>query len=169
MKKLFLAIAVLVLSTAVYIIMQTRGADDISGTVTLSTEFASYPIGTTEIRVFWKNDGVTNITFGDAFALEKQVEGIWTYVTSTIEFPHVGYLVFPGTVVEHIYGFRPLYDEDNNRIVITPITWYTLSNNVTLTEGHYRILTDYLVREGAYYVSIVIYATFAVSPHSTHP
>ena len=163
-KKSVVVLIGLVLGVAAFSIATQRGGlETLNSYITMETELSTYPVGTTEVKVIWRNSGDRTISFGEDFYLEKWDGQNWVYMTSTIEFTLMGYEVRPGDEVEHLYDFRILFDEHGNRIFHRG---YCLSNDIVLFEGRYRIRTRYTNIDRAESEELVrteVYAVFTVS------
>lgn len=79
--------------------------------VTMPIDKMTYPTGTSEINVVWKNDTSKSLTFGEYFYLEKKVSGTWVKLPfpDDVAFILIGYMISPFSETNHTYRFDYIY------------------------------------------------------------
>jgi len=80
--------------------------------VAMTAEKTTYPKNVTTIDVVWKNDTDLELVFGEAYRLEKKVNGKWkeikTWMSPSV-FISIAYDVPPHSQRKHTYDLRGYY------------------------------------------------------------
>lgn len=101
---------------------------DIFPGIEFEPEFQVYPLGTTHVKVKWRNNSTDGIIYGDYFILEQKVDNEWHQIKlnpdDDIMFPLMAYNVNPGETAWYEY----------------PIKLYSYAD----TTGEYRIHTRFM-------------------------
>jgi len=87
------------------------------GRVTITAQEQTYPVGTEEIIVTWRNGTLRRITFGESFSLQTWDGEAWTDMEMS-ELPEgtvhgfklIGYTLMPGGSQKHTYPIESYYD-----------------------------------------------------------
>lgn len=105
---------------------ERNGIDELDG-VWIETEYETYEVGTTNVRVKWYNTLLDNMSFGQMFVLEEKVNGSWKTVSKDTDinyaFTAEGLILNSNDTIWHTYHLTPYTDG--------------------LTSGKYRISTTF--------------------------
>ncbi|MHB8127507.1 MAG: immunoglobulin-like domain-containing protein [Mobilitalea sp.] len=84
-----------------------KGIEELEG-VWIETEYETYEVGTTSVRVKWYNTLQDSMMYGEYYDLENKVDGVWKRVNKETDidyaFNDIGLLLFPSDTRWHNYG-----------------------------------------------------------------